>query len=159
MTATRVWLSSWEWDCCGDAFGRGDRVTLNVSREPDPWVQELLGPELADGIAAVESHHDEPGPEQLTGVVTAIHGVTIDHSERREPRAQHQPPPEPVRTLNGTWRLSGSRDPYVKIFEPIPGTARLHPAPRVPWPPRDETAVAPPPPRGLSGYLVDIDAD
>lgn len=158
MTTTRVWLSSWEWDCCGDAFASGARVTLNVSREVDPWVQEMLGPELAHGIAAVESHHDEPGPEQLTGVVTAIHGVTIDHSERREPRTHHQPP-ERLSLGNGFWATAGSREPYVTIFEPIPGTGRLHPAPRVPWPPRDESTVIPPPPRALSGYFVDVETD
>lgn len=158
MTATRVWLSSWEWDCCGDPFAAGDRVTLNVSREADPWVQEMLGSDLSDGIAAVESHHDDSGPEQLTGVVTAVHGVTIDHSERRELRA-HQWPPERLSRGNGVWATAGSPDPYVMIFEPIPGTARLHPAPRVPWPPRDGTAVTPPPPRGLSGYLVDVETD
>ena len=158
MTATRVWLSDWEWDCCGDPFSAGDRVTLDVSREVGPWYREMLGLQLAEGIAAVESHHDEPGPERLTGVVTAIHGVTIDHSERREPRAHHQPP-ERLSHGNGVWATAGSRDPYVTIFEPIPGTARLHPAPHVPWAPRDDSPVEPPPPRGLSGYLVDIDAE
>ena len=159
MTATRVWLSSWEWASCGDPFARGDRVTFHISRAADPWVHEMLGPELAVGVAAVESHHDEPGPEPLAGVVTAIHGVTIDHTERREPRAAPPPPPEPLSLGGGAWAAFGSREPYVTIFEPIPGTARLHPAPHVPWPPRDESPVTPQPPRGLSGYLVDIEID
>lgn len=158
MTATRVWLSSWEWDCCGDTLAAGDHVTLNVWRDAGPWLQEMLGPELVDSVAAVESHHDEPGPEQLTGVVTAVHGVTIDHSERREPRAHHQPP-ERLSLGNGVWATAGARDPYVTIFERIPGTARLHPAPHVPWRPRDESSATPPPPRGLSGYLVDVETD
>lgn len=160
MTTIRVWLTAWEWECCGDPFTTGDRVTLNVSREPDPWLREMLGPELADDIAAVESHHDGPGTDPLTGIVTAIQGVTIDHSERREPRAQHQPapPPAPVSIGGGVWASLGSRDPYVTISEPIPRSARLHAAPHVPWPPRDGSPVTPPP-RGLSGYLVDLDTD
>lgn len=91
--------------------------------------------------------------------MTAIHGVTIDHAERRELRAQRQPPPGLVPNPNSGWGQFVSRDPYVTISEPIPGTARLHAAPHVPWPLRDASPADSAPPRGLTGYLVELDAD
>lgn len=158
MTTTRVWLTEWEWGCCGDAFTCGDEVALTVSREVAPWLAELLGPELAADVGAVESHHVDPAPERLRGVVIAIHGVAVDHSERREPRPDHQPPPQVLRSRgDGVWASLGPHEPYVTIREPIPGTARLHAAPGVPWPARDELAPVSAPPPGLTGYFVDLD--
>ncbi|MCP2636249.1 hypothetical protein K0817_006655 [Microbacterium sp. HD4P20] len=154
----RVWLTGWEWDCCGDPFTVGDRIDLNVSREVRGWFTEMLGPELADSLDAIESHHDEPGPDRLTGTVTAIHAVTLEHAERREPRPDHPPLPEPVEMGEGVWLTIGPRDPWVTVIEPIPGTAALVPAPGVPWHPRDDESASSAP-RGLNGYFVDLDRD
>lgn len=160
MTSMRVWLSRWEWACCGEPFAVGDRITLDVRRRPGGWIAELLGPELALGVDAEEEHHENPGPERLTGTVTAIHGVTIDHTERRELRTPPRSAPEPHPLGDGVFAIIGSRDPWVTVAEPIPGTARLYPAPHVPWPSRgDDATDEPPAPRGLSGYLVDLDAE
>ena len=157
MTVTRIWLTNWEWDCCGTAFAVGDRVVLNTSSQVDPWFAEMLGNDLADGIDAVETHHDDPGPDAVAGIVEAIHGVTLAHTVRREPRPADAPRPEPLALGEGVWAVAGSRDPWITVSEPVPGSASLVPAPHVPWPARgaepDEHAAPPP---GLAGYLVDV---
>ncbi|MFE5409603.1 DUF6578 domain-containing protein [Microbacterium sp. NPDC056569] len=54
---TRVWLTDWEWACCGNPFAVGDEVDFGVqSRMPGSSLTELLGPTLAATVGAVESH-------------------------------------------------------------------------------------------------------
>ena len=40
----RVWLSEWEWACCGEAFAVGDDVDFGIeSRAPSAVLAEMLG--------------------------------------------------------------------------------------------------------------------
>lgn len=158
MARMRVWLNEWEWACCGDPFAVGDRITLHVRRGPGAWVHQMLGPDLGATVDAEEEHHEEPGPERLTGTVAHIHGVTLEHDVRRERRTNSEPP-SPVG--DGAFAVMGSTDPFFTVSEPIPGTAALHPAPRVPWPPRYDDPELPDASSipGFSGFLVDLETE
>ena len=135
MVTQRVWLSDWEWACCGKPFVAGDQVAFQVNRILEAEVDhftELLGLELAATIDASESHHEDAGTELIEGTVTAVQGVTAQYVRR-----------------------AGD-------YKPSPGSARLCEIPRVPWPPRFGEEVAEPtvslftPEFRLVGYLVDV---
>ena len=80
----RIWLSHWEWGCCGEPFGVGDTVTLGVLRRVDDWLISSLGSDLADTVDGVEMHHEEEPLPQLIGVVRSIQAArrTYDESNR-----------------------------------------------------------------------------
>jgi hypothetical protein len=75
----RIWLSGWEWGCCGDPFQVGSEVSLGLAYGIDAWLANALGAELAETVDAREMHHeDEPLPQRM-GVVTAIAAVRLRH--------------------------------------------------------------------------------
>lgn len=134
MTTQRVWLSDWEWACCGGVVRAGDHVAFPIKRmTPDArayWVEEL-GAGLAATIDAKEMHHEDERLESLEGRVTALYGIEMDF----------------------VYEMGSGR--------PVPGTARLCDIPRIPWPPRDgetgsELVVSAP---QVIGYLVDLECD
>jgi hypothetical protein len=162
MSTQRVWLSGWEWECCGDPFEVGDSVTFMTDRTVDPWLADQLGPQLAEGVSAVEAHHEEVGSERVIGVVLAINGVALRYLERRIPRERLGRPqhdvPSRYQSSAGWVAMSGADPDSVISREPIPGSASLHPLPRVPWPPREmeqahDMAESVP---EFTGYLVDL---
>ncbi len=80
----RVWLTEWEWACCGDAFAVGDDVDLSVAtRVPGPPLAALLGPTLVATVDAVESHHEDEFTDRVRGRVVAVHAVMHELTERR----------------------------------------------------------------------------
>lgn len=180
---TRVWLSRWEWACCGDAFMVGDAVDLGIElRDPTPELAESLGPTLTATVDAMESHHDREFDDRVRGRVTALHAVTLEIVERPVLRRPgHGAPlsatmpddgkewPMVGRDLgNGTF--AGSRPSrYMTVSTRIPGSAALTPAHgvRIPEAQADEAHpsvvefIAEPPPerhtRSLAGWLVDVE--
>lgn len=180
---TRVWLTEWEWACCGDAFAVGDEVDFGVAtRTPDPSLAELLGSALIATVDAVESHHEEELTDRVHGRVTAVHAVTHEVEERRPLRRPgHGAPPDAVMPAEGEeWPMvrselgggvfAGSRPSrYVIEIVPRPGTATLKPARGVrltsqeveaaPQPESNRISDAPGDrtARSLAGWLVDID--
>lgn len=166
MATQRVWLDSWEWSCCGTPFGAGDTAHLNVDRPINAALADLLGPDLAHTIDAVESHHEDGGANRLSGSVTAVRGAVVDYIERRVPRKR---PPlsddaasREFRSADG-WIARSLADPLERIIvsEPVSGTARLQAIPRVPWPPRENENLPAPTdqvPR-FTGYVVDLEVD
>lgn len=180
---TRVWLTAWEWACCGDAFAVGDEVDFGITtREPDPSLAELLGPTLVATVDAVESHHEEEFADRVRGCVTAVHAVAHEVVERRSLRRPgHGAPLDAVMPPDGEeWPMvrrdlgggvfAGSRPSrYVIEIVPVPGTAMLEPARGVRVPSAE--MGAPPLPAGtnnsdphseraarsLAGWLVDVE--
>lgn len=146
---TRVWLETWEWACCGDPFGIGDEVDLLVrTRTPSPAFIESVGPDLADTIDAIESHHQETPstPEdRVRGRVRGIHAVVQEHVEMRHLRRPgFGAPPDAAMPAEGeAWPFTG-RDlgnglligsrPSKWMIEsvPVPGAVTLAPRDRVP---------------------------
>ena len=180
---TRVWLTEWEWACCGDAFAVGDEVHFGVAtRTPDPSLAELLGSALIATVDALESHHEEELTDRVHGRVTAVYAVTHEVEERRSLRRPgHGAPPDAamapedeewptVRRELGGGVFAGSRPSrYLIEIVPRPGIAALEPARGVRLTPQ-EVEAAPPPEsniisdapggrraRSLAGWLVDID--
>jgi hypothetical protein len=72
----RVWLTPWEWACCGDPFEIGDEVDFGIrSRDPSELV-DALGAELTGTVDALESHHEEEYADRVRGRVVAVHEVS-----------------------------------------------------------------------------------
>ena len=178
---TRVWLTKWEWACCGDAFAIGDEVDFGIeTRTPHAALAEMLGPELFATVDTMESHHEEELADRVRGRVIAVHAVTQDVIERRSLRQPgHGAPPESIRTADGDERAMVGRDfgngaflatspsRYMIEIEPVANTARLTSVQGVrlsidedaePLSYAGEFAVPPPEQRrrSLEGWLVDV---
>ena len=178
---TRVWLTKWEWACCGEAFAVGDDVDFGIgTRTPHPALTEALGPALVATVDAIESHHEEEFDDRARGRVVAVH--TAEVIQRRSLRRPgHGAPPATVVPPDGEeWPVSGrdlgngvfmSSRPsrYVIEMVQVADTAVLEPVRgvRLPAEEQDETLpaieelISDPLPerraRVLAGWLVDIE--
>ncbi|KGJ79270.1 hypothetical protein GY21_05600 [Cryobacterium roopkundense] len=179
---TRVWLTEWEWACCGDAFAIGDEVDFGIeTRTSHAALADMLGPELFAAVEAMESHHEEEFTDRVRGRVVAVHEVTQDVIERWSLRRPgHGAPPESIKAADGDERADGGREfgngaflarspsRYMIEIEPVANSARLTSAQGVrlriddddePLP-RVQGTASPPPEqrrRSLKGWLVDVE--
>lgn len=179
---TRVWLTEWEWACCGDPFAVGDEVDFGIeSRTAYPALADVLGPEVLATVDAMESHHEEEFPDRVRGRVVAVYTVTREVIERPSLRRPgHGAPPDATMPPGGgEWPMVGRASGegvfwgtrpsrYMIEIVPVPGTAMLTPTRGVGQAVTDQTeqlssAVDPaadPPPeqrrRTLAGWLVDV---
>lgn len=178
---TRVWLTDWEWACCGDPFAVGDDIDFGIgTRTPTRALTELLGRELAATVDAIESHHEEEFPDHVRGRMTAVHAVTLEVIEHRSLRRPgHGAPPDAVMPTDGEeWPMTGRElgngvfmgsrpSRYVIQAVPVPDSAVLEPARGVRLPgaesdePRTLVLQPDPPPerrrRSYAGWLVDVE--
>ncbi|MEV7692719.1 DUF6578 domain-containing protein [Microbacterium sp. NPDC089189] len=179
---TRVWLSTWEWACCGEPFAVGDHVDFGISsRELEDWFTQTLGAALSSTVDAVESHHEVEFTDRVSGIVTAVHAVSQGFVERRELRRPGHGAPRdavapaageewPIVSTVGNGFMAVSRPSrYVTVSEPVPDSAELHEMQgvrRAGEKAVDESDDAPPadaePPaeartRSIAGWLVDVD--
>ena len=178
---TRVWLTEWEWACCGDPFAVGDEVDFGIdTRTPHPAVADMLGMELVATVDAMESHHEEEFTDRVRGRVVAVHALTQDVVHRRSLRRPgHGAPPESINASDGDEGamvgrsfdkgafLATSPSRYMIEVEPVPNTAMLTPAQGVRLriddddePLHEVGELSGPPPeqrrRSLEGWLVDV---
>lgn len=79
VSPMRIWLSAWEWSCCGEPFETGSEVTLGVSTEVGEWFGKTLGEVFASSLDGVEMHHEDDPLPQVTGIVTSIEAVWRRH--------------------------------------------------------------------------------
>lgn len=142
VEVTRVWLTDWEWACCGDPFAVGDDVDFGIeARSPHPALAELLGRELVATVDAIESHHEGEPADRVRGRVVAVHVVTTEVVERRSVRRPgHGAPAGAVMPPDGEeWPMVGraigdgvfvgSRPSrYVTELVPVPDSAVPEPA-------------------------------
>ncbi|MGO4689566.1 DUF6578 domain-containing protein [Glaciibacter sp. 2TAF33] len=180
---TRVWLTGWEWACCGRAFAVGDDVDFGiVTQAPHPALAEALGRVLVATVDAIESHHEGEFDDRVRGRVVAVHAVTREVIERRSlHHPGHGAPPATVMPSDGEeWPVIGRElgngvfmesRPSRHVIEivPIAGTAVLLPARGVRLSPIEQDETLPtieeltsdPPPewrvRSLAGWLIDIE--
>jgi hypothetical protein len=179
---TRVWLTEWEWACCGEAFTVGDDIDFGIeTRTLHPALAEELGLALVATIDAMESHHEDKLEDRVRGRVVAVHAVTREVIERRSLRRPgHGAPLSTVMPADGEgWPVTGrdlgngvfigSRPSrYVIEIVPVADTAVLEPARGVLLPavpdedrPTIEELTSDPPlerrTRSLAGWLVDIE--
>ena len=180
---TRVWLSGWEWSCCGDSFAVGDDVDFGIeTRTPTPELVDALGAGIAATIGALESHHESEFTDRVRGRAVAIHAVSQEVVERRSlrrpghgaPLTATMPPDGeewPMRRQDlGNGVFIGSRPSrYVIEHVPVPGSALVAPARGVRVPESGEDQVSRTAAdtcsdpavdrrmRSLAGWLVDVE--
>ena len=101
----RVWLESWEWQCCGEPFAVGSEVEwglMPILPDDRSYLVDGLGSELVDGITHFETHHadldEDPRPTPTPGRVASITAVYW----ARAPRSSEE-----------------------NVYYPVPGTAVL----------------------------------
>lgn len=173
---TRVWLSHWEWACCGDPFAVGDEIDFGIATRDPAGLTEQLGQERAATVQAWESHHEQEYADRVRGRVVAVHEVTHEVLERKfhysfdraaRSRFSAQPGAEGASRDGLPPRGQLTRE-SVRI-EPVPGTTELVPVRGVRLASRELgepgaalTAEREEIPderrrRALSGWLVDVD--
>jgi hypothetical protein len=70
----RVWVDSWQMQCCGKPFRVGGRVSWTLGEADPDWLAEILGED--PGMDATEQHHGGiPGTVPSAGTVTRIEAV------------------------------------------------------------------------------------
>lgn len=160
---TRVWLTPWEWACCGDPFEIGDAVDFGIrSRDPSELVDEV-GAELVATLDALESHHEEEYADRVRGRVVAVLEVTREVVERRfeyfvDPLARARPS-DRLRLPDGI--SAGARLPREGVrIESVPDTTRLASVRGVPLPVVEQDAPSVRPDgrrRRRVGWVVDVE--
>ncbi|HEY6740556.1 MAG TPA: DUF6578 domain-containing protein [Actinopolymorphaceae bacterium] len=79
-----IWVDEWQMECCGDPFSVGSTVSWTVLPVTDPdWLCDVLGPERAAAVDAVEDHHAATPDDlrEIAGVVQAISTVHCRFAE------------------------------------------------------------------------------
>ncbi len=74
----RVWVDSWQMQCCGDPFTLDSDVTWSTAAVTDPsWYGDFLDVEVAASITDHEEHHtdDDQNLTSMSGVVRSIDAV------------------------------------------------------------------------------------
>jgi len=91
-----IWVSEWQFGCCGDLFGVGDEVVLDLAEEREPsGFEDLLGADVAATVRFSEDHHeveDSPSPTLLR--VARLRAVFVARAPREggDPREHHVVP-------------------------------------------------------------------
>ncbi|MFD8542818.1 DUF6578 domain-containing protein [Streptomyces sp. NPDC059649] len=75
---TRVWMDSWQMECCGEPFDVGWEVSWAVVDPDREWLTKVLGAETAATVDGVEEHHGG-GPEQVAPVSGTVTGISAVH--------------------------------------------------------------------------------
>ncbi|WP_203745984.1 DUF6578 domain-containing protein [Actinoplanes cyaneus] len=73
-----VWIDRADWNCCGEPFRLGSRVTWELRRDIDKrWLEEAVGPDTAARVDAYQYHHADTGMviEPTNGTVARIQAV------------------------------------------------------------------------------------
>ena len=79
----KVWMSGWEYECCGEPFALGSEVEwwlLPISPEDREFYGGPLGADVADGLTQKVAHHgvalaDPVKPVSTRGRVASIDAV------------------------------------------------------------------------------------
>jgi hypothetical protein len=96
----RVWVDSWQMQCCGDPFTLDSNVMWSTAAVTGPsWYEDFLDVEVAASITDREEHHsDGRDLTRTSGVVRSIDavfcryqvvdrvGTPVAHSGVLEPR-------------------------------------------------------------------------
>lgn len=166
MPRLLVFVTPWEFDCCGEPFAVGDEVAWNVAPVAErEQFSDALGAELASEVDVFETHHelDRPGENLVTGTVVQIRAAIVEMASAPENPAFFRPVPGTLelRELDRLDRdlASDLRDesdaPRAEKVPPIgdgrrgDGEGWFAVASHAPRPARRH--------RGIHGYLVGLD--
>jgi hypothetical protein len=74
----RVWVSSWQQECCGDPFRVGGEVRWTLHKPDLDFARTVLGDTLAATITHDEEHHGDESDDTppTAGTVTAIQSIS-----------------------------------------------------------------------------------
>jgi hypothetical protein len=78
----RVWIDSWQMQCCGDPFRVGQVVQFTTTSDVDrDYLGVVMGEDAAAALTDYEDHHElEIGPmTPLTGTVERIEAVSCQY--------------------------------------------------------------------------------
>jgi hypothetical protein len=106
----RVWVSSWQQECCGDPFRVGGEVRWTL-QEPDlDFARSILGDALAASITHDEDHHGDLPDDALptVGTVTAIKVVACAYSPGPAPHERTLYPISGSGVLRDRVQVSGA---------------------------------------------------
>lgn len=140
-TRRTIWLSSWEWDCCGGPLEAGQRATFSVWPVDDgqrTWLTEEIGADLTARIDGVEMHHEEDAaPERLTGRLAKLSRVSIPsrliHTQRPPlPPGVSSTPARFFGPPDSPWFAEMRPSAYVTHHETVPGPPVVEETPRIP---------------------------
>jgi hypothetical protein len=72
-----VWVDGWQFQCCGDPFGVGTRVSWQLRPADRGWLADVLGDKAAGDVEWAEERHGSGGPgwrrvEATVRAVTAV---------------------------------------------------------------------------------------
>ena len=157
----RVYLSEWEWACCGEPFAVDEVAELKVSPVSHALAAHLG--DLGSTVEAVESHHESEDVPTRTvrGFVRAIDAVYVEHTVTRRPTepaklaaadAENRRRRETAAAAGGDVYLAASVPPFTTMLQLIAGVTGTVSVTRVP------TADADPEVRNRSGRLREQDA-
>jgi hypothetical protein len=85
----RVWISDWQWECCGEPFSVGDSIEWGLLPETSDGRASLTGPlgvDVADAITHFyEAHPDEDDEQQpiaTPGRIESVEAVYWQYASR-----------------------------------------------------------------------------
>jgi uncharacterized protein DUF6578 len=155
LHGVRVWLTEWEWQCCGEDFRVGSEVDWDVMPlQPEEWANlEPLGEELLDTITHYTrpddhiSEAERPQAVRTRGRVESLNAVYFRWVRtpwwRR--RSDQQVLGSSVLTIN-TWL--GPR-----TYRPVVGSALLEARARPDFEPASDPDSRQ---TSLEGYIVEL---
>jgi hypothetical protein len=79
---TIIWMSAWQLQCCGDAFGLGTEVSWRVLPPDEEWLASLLPLDTARTVTGMEEHHGDENTRPVSGTVRSIRAVCHDMAPR-----------------------------------------------------------------------------
>lgn len=82
-----VWVDDWQFECCGEPFSVGNRVTWSLAKPDTEWLSTVLGAAEGARVTHAEDHHETLPTVTGRGTIRAIREVHY----RSAPRAGGDP--------------------------------------------------------------------
>ena len=80
----RVWVDSWQLECCGAPFGVGSKVSWTLKPVDREFLEPILGPAEAARVTDAEDHHGDADADadRTAGVVRSLQAVFCSYELR-----------------------------------------------------------------------------
>jgi hypothetical protein len=92
----RVWVDSWQMQCCGEPFRVGSQVEWTLGDADRDWINAMLGPDAQQAADAMEEHRGGLPAETppTRGTVTRIAAARCRYAPRHgcDSRARYPVP-------------------------------------------------------------------
>ena len=74
----RVWMSEWQFGCCGDPFEIGSRVLWTLTEPDRAWLARILGARAAT-VTHQEDRHHTTAPDDAPDVPAQVERIWSVH--------------------------------------------------------------------------------